>query len=146
VDHGKTEIQSKWDADKAAQQEATDKVAAAIVQKEKTHAQDTQRAADALNAASQAHATELAAVRADAARSLQRSEARAAIYQRQAEGGGALCADLASHTAELDRTLEAGRSLVRELGAALELRDRQLVQVGQQLMADRQLLNTDTAP
>jgi phage-related minor tail protein len=143
LSHGKAEIQSKWDAEKAAQTQATDKVAAAIAQKEKTHAQDTQRAADALDAASQAHAAELAAVRADAARSVQRSDARAAIYQREAQSGAAACSALASHTTELDRSLEAGRGLVGELRATLELRDRQLVQVGEQLMADRRLFNTD---
>jgi hypothetical protein len=139
LDHGKSEIQSEWDAQKQAQTKAVDTLKAQYAQKELSHAQESQRAADALSSASEAHAKELDAVRSDYARSLQRSETRAAIYQRQATGGAAECRGLASHTAELDRSLEAGRSLVGELRATLELRDRQLVQVGQQLMADRKL-------
>jgi hypothetical protein len=141
LEHGKSEIQSKWDAEKDARKAAEEQLKAVVADKEKTHAQDSQRAADALEAAAQAHATELTAVRADAARSLQRSDARASIYQREAQGGSTECSRLASHTAELDRSLEAGRSLVGELRATLELRDRQLVQVGQQLSADRNLLS-----
>jgi chromosome segregation ATPase len=140
-DHGKAEIQSKWDAEKEAQSEAITTVKAELAQKENKHAQESQRAAAALDAASSAHAQELDALRADYARSLQRSDARAAIYQRQAESGSVECASLASHTAELDRSLEAGRSLVAELRATVELRDRQLVQVGEQLTADRHLIS-----
>lgn len=139
-DHGKAEIQSKWDADKKARDEATDKLQSDYAQKEKEHAHESQKAADALQSASEAHATELAAVRSDYAHSLQLSTDRAAIYQRQAQGGAVECAGLASHTAELDRSLEQGRSLVRELRDTVELRDQQLVQVGKVLTADQALL------
>lgn len=140
LDHGKAEIQSKWDADKEARNQAMDKLQADYRQKENEHAQDSQKAADALQSAGNTHANELAALRSDYARSLQLSASRTAIYQRQAAGGAAECSRLAGHTAELDRSLEEGRSLVRELRSALELRDQQLVQVGNQLLADRQLL------
>lgn len=143
LDTGKTEIQAKWDADKAKRDQAEAALKARYADEEKKHAQESATAAAALDAASAAHAKELDALRDDYARSVQRSDARAAIYQRQAQAGAVECGDLASHTAELDRSLEAGRSLVGELRATLELRDQQLVQVGQQLTADRKLLEED---
>lgn len=145
LDHGKAEIQAKWDVDTKARDAATATLVAQYHQKEDEHAQDSQKAALALQAANDKNATDLATMRSNYTRQLQLSTSRAAIYQREAQGGSVECAGLASHTAELDRSLEEGRSLVLELRDTLELRDEQLVQVGDQLLADRKLYSdTDT--
>jgi len=139
VESGQAEIQALWNKDKADRDEATAQLKSAYAQKERTNAEESNRAALALQKASDDHQAELAALKRDYAQRLLDSQARAAIYQRQAASSPAECQRLASHTAELDRSLEEGRSLVRELRTALELRDQQLVQVGNQLLADRKL-------
>lgn len=139
--HGEAVVQKKWDADKRARDAATQKLKDEYAQKEQDHAHDSQKAADALDTATKQYAGDVFTLRADFASRLHDSTTRAGIYQRQAQGGVAECASLASHTAELDRSLEEGRSLVRELRDTLELRDQQLVQVGNQLLADRKLFS-----
>jgi chromosome segregation ATPase len=138
---GAADVQAKWNADVRARNDAVQKLKDAYHEQENQHAADSQKVADVLQQASDAHAKELDAVRTELARSLQRSESRAAIYQREAAGGAAQCAGLASHTAELDRSLVEGQDVVKELIATIGLRDDQLVQVGNQLLADRKLLN-----
>jgi len=68
------------------------------------------------------------------------SEERASIYQRQAESGASERRSLADHAARLDKSLEEGRYLVRELGATLRQREREISVLSEQIQADRQLL------
>lgn len=83
----------------------------------------------------------LASATADYNRRLQQHQTRAGIYRELAEGSTAERDGLASHAAELDRSLEEGRSVVRELRETVGLRDNQLRELGKQIMADRALLN-----
>jgi len=71
---------------------------------------------------------------------LQQSESRANIYQRQASSGTIECSNLASHAARLDSSIEQGRRVVEELTATVRFRDQQLIQLGNQIKADRKLL------
>lgn len=68
------------------------------------------------------------------------SEERASVYQRQSEAGASERRSLADHAARLDRSLEEGRHLVRELGATLRQREREIGVLSSQIQADRQLL------
>lgn len=85
--------------------------------------------------------TSLAAAVADYNRRLQQHETRAGVYRKLSEGDTAERERLASHAAQLDRSLEEGRSVVRELRETVGLRDDQLRELGKQIMADRALLN-----
>ena len=71
---------------------------------------------------------------------LRNHQERADLYERKAQGSEVERRGLASHAAELDRSLEEGRQLVQELRTVVELRDSQLTEVGQQLLQTRALL------
>lgn len=83
----------------------------------------------------------LATATADYNKRLQQHQTRAGVYRELAEGSTAERERLASHAAELDRSLEEGRRVVQELRETVGLRDNQLRQLGKQIMADRALLN-----
>lgn len=140
---GAASVQTQWDRAREAQQVAATKLQLEYAGKEAVHRQNLERVTDALNQANTKHEQALVALRADFARRLQSSEARAGVYQRQAEAGPAQCRDLASHAARLDQSLEEGRSLVWELRATLGQRDQQIRLLGTQLLNDRQLLSDD---
>lgn len=140
---GAASVQTQWDRAKAAQQAAATQLQLDYAGKEAEHRSQMAQVTKDLNQAHTQHEQALAALRADYARRLQSSEARAGVYQRQAEAGPAQCRDLASHAARLDASLEAGRSLVWELRATLGQREQQIRLLGTQLLNDRQLLSDD---
>jgi hypothetical protein len=112
----------------------------AMAVQEVEHQKKQKEIADALAQVRTEHETTLASQRAVFDQRLLQSDRRAQVYQRQAQAGAAAQRDLASHAAQLDRALEEGRDLVRELGSTLGLRDHQLKLLGDQIRADRQLL------
>lgn len=138
---GKAEIQLAWDIEKKQYAKKIGDLQAKLVVKEETHRKETMRIANELSESKRAYEVHLAVANAEYERRLRLSETRASVYQRKAQGGSAERADLASHTAKLDASLEEGRSLVQELGTTLRLRDEQLTAVGQQLLNDRKLFD-----
>lgn len=68
---------------------------------------------------------------------LRKSEDRANVYQRQANGSASERERLASHAAKLDRSLEEGRRLVAELSSTIRIRDEELKILSAQIRADR---------
>ncbi len=148
--HGKTvgasEVQSKWDK----QQKLYDTAIAGLKDHygmlEAANRAKTEGLTHDLAEAQKTHDVALANAKSDYDKRLLKSESRANYYQRMSEGGATQCRDLASHAAELDRTLEEGRYVVRELRETLGLRDKQLIAISDKLQADRKLLTTtDTA-
>ena len=138
---GQKNTQGKWDIAKKAYDTA-------ITQKEKEygdleakHRLKITGINQELSDAKTKHAVAVVNIHADYAKRMQHSQNRTVVYQRQAEGGTAECKRLASHAAQLDSTLEEGRSLVRELRETLGLRDSQLIELGNQIKADRILLD-----
>ncbi len=94
----------------------------------------------ALEAAKYESDAALAAARSEYAGRLRQSESRAGAYQRMSQADAAERVRLAEHAARLDAALEEGIFVVAELQAALGLRDQQLKQLGQQILADRKLM------
>lgn len=70
---------------------------------------------------------------------LRKSDERANTYQREASSGSN-CTALANHTSKLDRSLEEGRSLVKELREVVRLQERQLDYCIKVIENDRELL------
>lgn len=105
------------------------------------HQTETTRIADELAAQQAGYAKALDALRIDYANRLLQSAAREGIYQRKAQGSAVERDYLASHAARLDRSLEEGRSLVRELRETLGQRDNAIRTLSQQIQADRRLIN-----
>ena len=138
---GEASIQRQWDAQILKDKRAEEKQREANEKAEAEHRQQVSALQQELRDAQTSHRTELDRIAGEYAGRLLKSEQRASVYQRQAEGGAAECRSLASHAARLDASLEEGRSVVRELRATLGLRDNQLKALADQIKADRQLLN-----
>lgn len=137
---GKQEIQLQWEQDKRATRELYDQINLMYGAQEVLHQKEMEKISHELAEAKQHHQNDLDGLRFAYEQRLLQSESRAATYRHQAEAGAASCRDLASHAARLDRSLEEGRGLVREFGAALRLRERELILLGQQILNERKLL------
>lgn len=81
-------------------------------------------------------------ISADASFRMQQHENRVRIYQRQAKAGSAEAERLASHAAELDRSINEGKTVAAELAATVRLRDQQLSLLGSQIKADRAVIES----
>lgn len=99
---------------------------------------------DNLREVTEQYEASLASARNDFAGRLLLSEGRAGVYQRQANGSALEQQRLARHAAELDRSLEEGRGLVRELRETLGQRDRTILALGQVILNERSLRSGDT--
>lgn len=69
------------------------------------------------------------------------SEKRSEILQERYKTGTIECGPIALHATRLDRTLEEGRGLVRELSTTLRQREMELNKVSTILIKDREHLN-----
>lgn len=136
---GANRIQVQWDKETEDYKRAVAALKATLVVKEQDHIRETIKISDQLAKEKLDHEEDVVAITAEYAERLRKSETRAEIYQRQAQGGPASCSSLASYTTQLDNSLEEGRSLVKEFRSLIGLRDRQLTLVGEQLLADRKL-------
>lgn len=138
--NGQEIVQKKWDEQKVQDKKAYDKLKGEYDVLNRQHSYETGLLTSRLQAASQAHEDELARLNDVYASRLQQSGKRAELYKRQAEAGTFECRNLASHAARLDESLEQGRQLVEELRSTVRLRDSQLIELGNQIRADRKLL------
>ncbi len=136
---GAEKVQKLWDADKQAAREAHDELVQKLAKQEAVHATDQEHTALQLAQAREASSMALTAQRTRYEQRLLQSAHRDEVYRDQAQASPASCLDLAGHAAKLDRSLEEGRGLVRELRETLGLRDRQVILLGEQIMSDRKL-------
>lgn len=145
VDHGSDTVTKLWNQDKEKQakalQDAKDKNALLMADNRSL----SEKLTHDLAKQETAHQVELARAKSEFDNRLLQSEKRASVYKRMSEAGSTECGNLASHAAELDRSLEQGRQLVRELRETLRYRDEQLRSVSAKLLADRNLLTSDDA-
>ena len=139
---GQRDIQEQWDAERATYKKAMDTLKDQYATLESKVRIDNQRNSDELAEKELSHAVILARLNSEYAGRMQLAEQRASRYQRQAQGGAVEQANLASHAARLDRSLEEGRRMVAELSATLRQRDDQLRAVSKQLENDRSLFMT----
>lgn len=142
---GQRDIQEQWDAERATYKKAMDTLRDQYTTLEAKARIDNQRNSDELAEKEKSHAVALVELRREYDGRLLQSDKRASYYQRLAKGGAVEQANLASHAARLDQALEEGRHLVRELGETIRLRDQQLISLGQQIKADRNLFDGETA-
>ena len=139
---GQRDIQEQWDAEKATYKKAMDTLRDQYATLEAKARIDNQRNSDELAEKEKSHAVALVELRREYDGRLLQSDKRASYYQRLAKGGAVEQANLASHAARLDRSLEEGRRMVAELSATLRQRDDQLRAVSKQLENDRSLFMT----
>ena len=139
---GQRDIQEQWDAERATYKKAMDTLKDQYATLEAKARIDNQRNSDELAEKEKSHAVALVELRREYDGRLLQSDKRASYYQRLAKGGAVEQANLASHAARLDRSLEEGRRMVAELSATLRQRDDQLRAVSKQLENDRSLFMT----
>jgi hypothetical protein len=141
---GITSTQVKWDTSREAERIAVENALAALrsklAEQETAHAERQEQVTYELAQARESHAVDLVRIDRQHQQRLLQSAHRAQVYRDQAEAGAIACHGLAGHAARLDRTLEEGRSLVDEFRNTLEFRDRQLILLGEQILADRRLM------
>lgn len=141
---GANSVQVEWDKEKAAYDLEMARLKQDYNDREEDHREENRRITNALSEAKLNHTIALADARRIYDQRLRDSEARSALYQRQAQGGTTERGSLADHAGRLDATLEEGRHLVRELRETLGLRDQQLRTLSDQIKNDRALIEGDT--
>ena len=139
---GQRDIQEQWDAERATYKKAMDTLRDQYATLEAKARIDNQRNSDELAEKEKSHVVALVELRREYDGRLLQSDKRASYYQRLAKGGAVEQANLASHAARLDRSLEEGRRMVAELSATLRQRDDHLRAVSKQLENDRSLFMT----
>ena len=138
---GESNVQIEWERERQAYAAEVQRLKDVITARERQHRTETDAINTRLADAEASYAADIANVRGQYAISLRRSDDRAAIYERLSDSGATERANLASYAAQLDRSLVEGRQVVGELRSTLVQRDRQLIQLGEQLQADRRLIN-----
>ena len=137
---GVSYTKSKWDAEKIEVQDYVQKLETEYLLLLVEH----QRSVEELEEEARRNKEEFEAalVRANDAYTdrLRSTEQRASVYQRQAQADSIERRNLANHAAELDRTLEEGRHLVRQLGTTLRQRELEIGRLSQQILLDRSTL------
>lgn len=138
--NGVESVTIQWEAEKQVAAVELARVEGEFNAKTKDHEYETVKLQQTLALAEARYNARLDDVARDYADRLRLSEARAGRYQTAAEAGPTQCGHLARYAAELDRSLEQGRSLVRELGATVEQRDQQVIALAEQIRIDRKLV------
>lgn len=141
---GSNAVSLQWAEENGLRDAAYKKLEDENAAQQAVHTQRQKELSDELATSTAAFQATLDGYRTDYADRLQLATTRAGIYQRQARGSAVEQERLARHAAELDRSLEEGRALVRELGATVEQRDRTIQALGQLILNDRTLLTGDT--
>lgn len=140
---GENKVQKKWDQAEDIKRTEIDTLKGEISVLVKQHKAAQEKLTDELALANARFEDELSGYRRDADSRLQQSNNRADVYQRQANGAASERDRLARHAAELDRSLEEGRALVRELGATLRQREVTIKALGGIILNDRTLLESE---
>ena len=138
--NGEANIQAKWDASKKATDDEISNLKVAIARKEAEHSTLSKENSDELARTQKEHEQAMVALRTDYTQRLLSSTNRANVYERMSRGTTLERDHLVQHTAELDRSLEEGRSLVRELGQTLRQCEVTVGVLGTQILLDRNLI------
>ncbi len=134
-------VQAAWDDAEKKRKVAIGKLETEYAVLESTHTTKVKELTDALQRSSTEYETALAGYRADFANRLQLATSRSGVYQRQAQGTAAERDRLAKHASELDRSLEEGRGLVRELRVTLGQRDATIEQLRELILSQQSMLS-----
>lgn len=137
--NGKAEVQALWNKDIEQRTKVINDLLAKIQVAEFDNRVLNKRIDDDLVQSRKELAIALNAANTEYTTRLRLSESRASTYKRMSESGTSERTDLANHAAELDRSLEEGRSLVRELRETLGQRDKELTALTERIKNDQRL-------
>ena len=136
---GEANVHREWDLEKAKHQAELVRLNEEKLARERQHRTESDEIRNRIIESQTVLAADLAALRSQHAFGLRESAERAQVYQRMSDAGATQQANLASHAAQLDRSLVEGRQVVGELRATLVQRDRDLRSLGEQLRVDREI-------
>lgn len=139
---GAKQVQQQWDEHEKKRTAEIIKLKDQLAELVTQHQLKEKEYADAIQKAELDAKNRIAAIHTDYAKRLLLAEDRAGVYQRKANGSQAEREHLARHAAELDRSLEQGRSLVRELRETVRQREITIRALGGIILNDRSLLET----
>lgn len=137
---GSAEVTKEWNQEKKQTEEYIHTLALQYVELKRVHAVESQNLRNEIVQSRNKYEADLIDIRNQYSDRLLSSEQRANLYKRQAESGTIEHRGLADYAAELDRSLEEGRHLVRELRTALGQREREIGILSTQIHTDRNLL------
>ena len=123
---GQSDIQTKWDSEKQAQEQVTKEIQNKYNELYKFHKEYVEYISSEISSKEQENEERIADIERRHLDGLRKSEDRASVYRRKAEAGEAESRDLANHAAELDRNLVEGKRVAAELAATVRLRDEQI--------------------
>lgn len=131
--------ESSWLKKETAYKEQLLQLQQTIQTKQKEYAELSSNIQTQLADAKRLYEAKLSNVSSSYANQLQQSEQRAKLYQSQATKGEAERRSLASHAAELDKSLTEGRRVVEELTEHIRFRDAQCILLGKQITIERKV-------
>lgn len=134
-------VHNEWNIERKATKDRISEIEREYLKNENEYKDVIQKLSLELQGIQDSFNLELTRIHSDYSDRLLTSEERANIYKRQSEAGTSERRSLADHAARLDRSLEEGRRLVRELGATLRQRELEIGILRSQIQADRQLLD-----
>ena len=138
---GANSVQVKWDAEKESTGLEMSRLRGITEQKQLQHQLEIDAITDRMETDRYEYEQTLAAIRSTYDQRLLTVQKRADVYERFSQGTASERDRLAKHATELDRSLEEGRALVRELGATLGQRDAAIRSLGSMILTDRNLIN-----
>lgn len=139
---GKAEVYAEWDTHEAKRTKEILELQQKLNKLQAAHTAKQLELENELALANADFEKRLSGYRDEYAARVQQSNDRAELYKRRANGSATERDNLVRHAAELDRTLEEGRSLVRELGETLRQREITIRALGGIILNDRTLLES----
>lgn len=143
---GARRVTAQWSDDTAKRNKVTDELQGKYNVLQSQHEKKVGELTHELQTSAAQYESTLADYRTEYDQRLQLATFRADVYQRKARGSAAERDSLAEHAAQLDRSLEEGRQLVRELGETVRQRDRAIASLKQMILIDRTLLTESSEP
>ena len=134
-------VHAQWRIAESQYQQELATLRAEQVQAAQTYAQKEKKLHDQIAKNSTEHSAALAAATYDYTERLRKSTNRVQAYADMSEAAADERRALANHAANLDRALEEGRYLVRELRETLGQRDREIMLLGEHIQNVYQLIN-----
>ena len=129
---GFQDVQAEW-----RQRETS--LAKRVAELEAQHTEKQKEVAREAEILRKEHVADVVRISDDYKQRLSQSDRRAQVYRTQANACDASTRSRATHAADLDRSLEEGRGLVRELGSHLRFCEDRVRLLGDVIKADRWL-------
>ena len=142
---GSRDITLEWEKNKVKTQIQIDNLQDKLIQLNKEYAEKTATINYELYKAKEKHTNDINTLRNEYEHRLHDSANRASLYKQMSKAGQVESRNLADYTTKYDSTITEGIQLVRELISVIELRDKQIKQLGNLLIEERDKINGITS-